>query len=251
VCVDDGWLIDETRSLSEGDAWDLAEHSLGFEEVESQPPISIVLRNVTIHDTKAWFNRPTEVRLDALVVTAASAEEIYYPATLKFPGVRDKASLPIDEHGVAVYDGRPHYFIDVSLIASQGGDDKTLGELLADNADALAGVLGDVSKLAVAVPQAAAITGAAAAASKLSAAALRLLSELTGKSIGLYRVTWFENRDRFGLGYHPNDGERFRKGDFEFQYEIFQDVPQRVGLERGRAHASASALSAHGPACRC
>jgi hypothetical protein len=216
------WLVDETHALSTEQAWDAARSPLAFEDGSDRPPIAVVLRDVTIHDTKKWFDFPAEVRLDALVVTA-NADEVFRPETLNFPGVRDRTDLPIDENGIGVYLGRPRYFLDLAFIASQGGSDKTLGELLAENADNLGDLLGNVTKLAVAVPQAAAVTGAAAAAAKLSAAALRLLGQLTGKSIGLYRVTWWEHRDRFGLGAHPSGADRYRHADFEFRYEIFEE----------------------------
>jgi hypothetical protein len=220
----EGWLIDETQSLSTDEAWEAARHTLGFEDVTSRSPIAVVIHDVTIHDTKKWFG-PAEVRLDALFVTATSEDQIYHPGTFIFPGVRDHEDLPIDESGVLLYFGGPHYFLDMSLIASQGGSEKPLGELLAEHTDELGDLLGNVTTLAIAAPQAAAITGAAAAAAKLGGAALRLLSEITGKSIGLYRATWFEHRDRFGLGPHPQDSDRFRKDDFEFRYEVFEDKP--------------------------
>ena len=222
------WLIDETRSLSTVEAKDLAARDLGFEDGQAREPIAISLHDVTIHNTRVWFNRPAEVRIDALIVSPAAEGQIYYPATFDFAGVRNGQPLPIDANGVALYLGRPQYLLDVSLIASQGGSKNganKLLELLAENADNLGNLLGDVTTLAVGAPQVAAATGAATAAAKLSAAALRLLDEWTGRSIGLYRVTWWEHRDGFGVCPHPENGGRFRQGDFEFRYEIFQDVP--------------------------
>jgi hypothetical protein len=219
----DNWLIDESRPLSIEDAWEAVRADLGFEGVAQRPPLAVVIRDVTIHNTKKLFGA-AEVRLDALFVTAAE-DQIYQPGTFSFPGIRDRDELPIDEGGLLLYFGSPRYFIDMALIASQGGNGPTLGELLAESADQFGNLLGKVTKLAVAVPQAAAITEAAAAAAKLAAVALRLLDGVTGKSIGLYRVTWFEHRDRFGLGPHPGDGDRFRNRDFEFRYEVFEDRP--------------------------
>jgi hypothetical protein len=220
----DNWLIDDSRPLSTEAAWEAARTDLGFEGAAQRPPLGVVIRDVTIHNTKKLFGA-AEVRLDTLFVTAAE-DQIYQPGTFSFPGVRDRDELPIDEGGLLLYFGSPRYFIDIALIASQDNNGPTLGELLAESADQFGNLLENVTKLAVVVPQAAAITGAAAAAAKLAAAALRLLDEVTGKSIGLYRVTWFEHRDRFGLGPHPSDGDRFRQGDFEFRYEIFQDQPR-------------------------
>ena len=221
------WLIDETSSLFEDEARQVAAGDFGFQQLDPTLPIAVTLHDVTIHNTHVLFNRPAEIRLDALFVSPTT-DSIYQPATFPFSGVRDGQQLPIDTNGIGLYLGTPRYLLDVSLIASQGGtkdgENKTLGDLLADNADNLGDLLGNVTQLAVAAPQAAAITGAAAAAAKLSATALRLLDEWTGKSIGLYRVTWWEHRNRFGLGSHPEDGGRFRHGDFEFRYEVFQDT---------------------------
>lgn len=110
------------------------------------------------------------------------------------------------------------------MVVSRGGEEqKTLPELVAESANELGDLLGNVAKLTVAAPYAAAVTGAAAAAAKLSSSILRILDAVTGKSIGLYRATWYEHRHRFGLGLHPEDGGHFRQQDFQFRYEIFQD----------------------------
>ncbi len=220
------WLIDETRALSTEEAWEAARTDLGFEAGGRRPPIAVVLRHVTIHNTRKLLG-PAEIRLDALFVTARSAGQLYHPGTFAFPGVRAHDDLPIDEGGVLLYLGTPRHFLDITLIASRGGSERTLADLLADHAGELGTVFGDITKLTVVAPQAALITGAAAAAAQLGAAALRLLAETTGRSIGLYRVTWFEHRDRYGLGVHPTDGDRFRKGDMEFAYEIFEESRRR------------------------
>ena len=225
--VTDVWLIDETQPLSTEEALEARRSVLGFEDYASRPPIAVTISDVTIHNTRRLFGA-AEVRIDALLVTATADDQIYHPGTFVFPGVRDHDQLPIAGKGILVYLGSPRYFLDISLIASQGGSDKTLGELLAENACELGDLLGNVAQLAIGVPQVAAITGAAAAAAKLAAVGLQLLNEITGKSIGLYRVTWFEHRDRFGLGPHPSNTDRFRNGDFEFRYEIFEDTPAEL-----------------------
>jgi hypothetical protein len=224
------WLVDETQPLSKDEAREVARGEFGFQTPGAEVPIAVSLHDVTIHNTRVWFNRPAEVRIDALMVSPTTEESIFHPATYEFSGVQDGQRLPIDKSGgVGLYLGRPKYLLDIALIASQGGpkngEIKTLGELLAENADNLGDLLGNVTTLAAAAPQAAAVTGAAAAAAKLSAAALRLLDQWTGKSIGLYRATWWEHRNQFGLGPHPEDGGHFRERDFEFRYEIFRDSP--------------------------
>jgi hypothetical protein len=220
----DEWLVDETRTLTGAEALEATRRELRFDR-KIEPAVNIALYDVTIYDTRKWFGA-AEVRIDALVVTPAPAEDQLYQAnTFTFPGVRDGQTLSIDrEAGLGLYTGWPQYLLDIALIASLGGaDQKTLGELLADSADQLGSLLGDVAKLTIAAPHAAAITGAAAAAAKLSGTVLRLLAQETGKSIGLYRATWYEQRNHFGLGSHPPDDSLFREQDFAFRYEIFQD----------------------------
>lgn len=223
----DEWLLDESRTLTAAEALEATQQELGFDRA-TEPAINVALFDVTIHDTKKWFGR-AQVRIDALVITPAPAEDQLYQAnTFTFPGVRDGQALPIDRAAsLGLYTGWPQYLLDVAIIASLGGpDQKTLGEMLADSADQLGSLLGNVAKVTIAAPHAAAITGAAAAAAKLSGTVLRLLAQETGKSIGLYRATWYEHRDRFGLGNHPTDGGLFRQQDFAFRYEVFQDRPE-------------------------
>jgi hypothetical protein len=222
----DEWLVDESETLTSAQALEATQRELGFDR-STEAAINVALFDVTIHDTRKWFGR-AEVRIDALVVTPAPAEDQLYQAnTFTFSGVRDGQVLPIDRiAGMGVYTGWPQYLLDIALIASRGGpDQKSLGELLADSADQLGSLLGNVTKLTVAAPHAAAITGAAAATARLAGTVLRLLAQETGKSIGLYRATWYEHRDHFGLGSHPPDGGLFREQDFAFRYDVFQDRP--------------------------
>jgi hypothetical protein len=222
--VTETWLLDETRTLTSVEASESTRRSLGFEDPGSRSPLAVVVKDVIIHDVKRWFGAG-DVRLDTLLVTANPAERIYEPSTFSFPGVRDGAKLPIDDHGMAIYFGRPRHVLDVSIIASAGESTQTLGELLATSAEHLGDLLAQVATLAAPFAPGSAVLGAAAAAATLSGTVLRLLGEITGKSIGLYRVTWFEQRDQLGIGVHPNDGTSFRMNDFEFRYEIFEEKP--------------------------
>jgi hypothetical protein len=226
VLAGDEWLVDESATLTATEALEATLQELRFDRA-TEAAVNVALFDVTIHDTKKWFG-PAEVRVDALVVTPAPTEDqLYHANTFTFPGVRDGQVLPIDrDTGLGLYTGWPQYLLDIALIASRGGQDqKTLAEIMADGADQFGDLLGNVAKLTIAAPQAAAITGAGAAAAKLSGTILRLLAKETGKSIGLYRATWYENRHRFGLGNHPPGGGLFREQDFEFRYEVFQDHP--------------------------
>ncbi len=220
------WLVDESRLLTSAEALEASHGVLGFDRA-TEPAINIVLHDVTIHDTKQWFGA-ADIRLDALVVTPApDQDQLYQAHTFTFSGVRPHQTLSIEaETGLGFYTGWPQCFLDIALVASRSDPgQKSLAEIIASGADQLGSVLENVATLAGAIPQAAAITGAAAAAAKVSGSVLHLLDQITGRSIGLYRSTWYEYRHRFGLGQHPADGDRFRVQGFEFRYEVFQDRP--------------------------
>lgn len=219
----DAWLFDDRQELSRSDALEESLVDLRFEEAAADAQLAVVLRDATIHETHKLFGR-ADVRIDALFVTATGDGDLYHPGTFTFGGVKDHDRLPIDEAGMMLYFGRPRYFLDMALIASRGGDDKPLAALLTEHAPSFGELLGGVAALAMGAPAPAALTAAAAAAGNVAALALQLLDQVTGKSIGLYRATWFAQRDRFGIGDHPADGGRFLKGDFEFRYEIFKEA---------------------------
>lgn len=219
------WLIDESTVLSEAEALEATRRTFGFDKL-NEPPLNVALHDVLIDNTHQWFGR-ADIRLDVLVVTPAPTEDqLFQTSTFSFSGVKDGQRLPIDHAtGLGAYTGWPQYFIDLAVVVSRGGQgQKTLAELMAESAAQLGDLLGNVAGLTSAAPYAAAITGAAAGAAKLSSFILRMLDAATGKSIGLYRATWYEHRHRFGLGLHPDDGGHFRQQDFEFRYEIFQDM---------------------------
>lgn len=218
------WWIDESTVLSEAEALQATQRSYGFDRA-NEPPLNVAIHDVMIANTHRWFGG-ADIRLDVLVVTPTPAEDqLFRASTFAFTEVKDGQRLPIDPAaGLGAYTGWPQYFIDLAVVVSRGGQgQQTLAALLAESADQLGGLLGNVAALTAAAPYAAAITGAAAAAAKLSSSILRMLDAATGKSIGLYRATWYERRHRFGIGVHPDNGGHFRQQDFEFRYEIFQD----------------------------
>ena len=226
--MEPGWLIDESKPLSPADEDEARLGSSRYDQGGGKPPLAVLIHDVTVHDVKRWFG-PGNVRLDALVVTVpgASADDSQYaPNTFTFPGVRDGDRLPIEE-GLLLYQGRPRYFLDLAITAS--ADTKgapTLGDLLAEQADAIGDATGDIAALSLAAPQVAIVSAAASAAARIASTALRLLQMATGNTIGLYRTTWFENRDDYGIGRHPRDGLTYLKSDLEFWYEIFEDRPR-------------------------
>ncbi|HLM84888.1 MAG TPA: hypothetical protein VK272_01725 [Solirubrobacteraceae bacterium] len=220
-----GWLIDETAVPSKGEASAIASRALGFDEGPAEAQLAVALHDVTILKTGRLFGE-AEIRLDALVVTAAPGTAAYAPGTFRFPRIGSGDKLQIGEGGLGIFLGDPRGLLDISIVVSRAQeDDKSLEELLAEAGD-VASLLGDVTKLAAPAPQVAAITAAGGAAVKLSTVALRLLAKYTGRSIGVYRTTWWESGE-FGIGKHPNDGTRYRNNDFEFWYRIFRNAPHR------------------------
>src|SRR5687768_9384851 len=83
------WLVDETQPLSKDEAREVARGEFGFETRGAEVPIAVSLHDVTIHNTRVWFNRPAEVRIDALIVSPRTEESIYHPGTYEFSGVQD------------------------------------------------------------------------------------------------------------------------------------------------------------------
>jgi hypothetical protein len=223
------WLVDETQELSSTQEVLEVRETADFEE-ESPVPLGVAIRDVTIHNTRKRFGS-ADVRLDAVFVSVPAdplASNLYAPITFRFSGIRDGERLPIDEkaRGLLLYLGRPALFLDIAIAASRAEDDQPdLAELLANESDKIARTLRGVAQLAIGVPVVGGLTAAAAAAVSMSGLVLKLLVQATGRSIGLYRTTWFQYRDDFGLGFHPSDGDRFRRDDLEFCYEVFRDVP--------------------------
>jgi hypothetical protein len=93
--------------------------------------------------------------------------------------------------------------------------------------------------LAVAAPPVAAITAAIGAAAVLGDFAYRVLREVAGTTIGLYRTSWLQYRDKFGEGRHPQGDGSYRVDDFSFWYDIVTeeeaDDQAAEAVERERA----------------
>lgn len=227
-----GWLIDErnlpdTALRAESEAPDAT-----LRGSSSSAALAVRVNDMVIHDTRKWFGG-ADIRVDTIVVnglTKADGGEpdFYQPATFRFPGVEDGDKLPIDAPGLLVFYGRPAHFLDISVLVSRDRKDSDdLGKLIAgqlnssDWKSAAASVLG-----LVAAPQVAAITAAIGGAAFVANLAAEVLRRATGNSIGLYRVSWLQHRDRFGLGRHPEKGV-YREQDLSFWYEIVADRRRR------------------------
>lgn len=230
------WLINESAFIDTNTIEQKVEREInlkpstrgGRESLEELPNLAIRMQDIMIWDTKKWFG-DAEIRLDALVVhgnaLADNPQSIYMPQTFRFPAVRDKDRLPTGESGLLIFYGQPQYFLDIFILVSRDRQDsEDLASLLSEKLnsseikESLAALLG----LAVVSPQAAAIASAIGSASILGNFTYQVLSRVTGNTIGLYRNSWLQNTDKFGIGRHPKQGSH-KIRDLSFFYEIIQE----------------------------
>lgn len=226
-------MIDETRPPDATDLERAESLTLRSASRTKRPALAVRVNDVVVHDTKKWFSG-ADIRLDTIVVRGLEADkgepqEFYQPDTFRFSGVRDGDRLPIDSPGLLVFYGQPNHFLDISILVSRDrSDSKDLGDLIATRLGsaewktAASSLLG----LAVAAPQVAAITAAIGGAAVVANVAAEVLRSATGDTIGLYRVSWLQHRDRFGLGRHPEQ-DSYRQRDLSFWYEIVLDRAER------------------------
>jgi hypothetical protein len=231
------WLIDETRPPDSATLEASAKSTGALRG--GGAALAIRLNEVVIHNTRKWFGG-ADIRVDAIVVhgthpDAADNGGFYQPSTFRFAGVRDGEPLPIDSPGLLVFYGRPAHFIDVSILASRDRRDSAeLGDLIHQRVTSQewTAVTTPLLELAVAAPQAALIGAGVSGAVVIANLAAQALAAAAGDSIGLYRVSWLQHRDRFGLGRHPAEGS-YRHHDFGFWYEIVPDRASRRPRQRG------------------
>jgi hypothetical protein len=234
----DDWLVTEESPLSAGVVAEIERETPAMLDNVTRgagdvPRLAVLLRNVICHDVLKLFGG-AEVRLDALVVhgrgTGDDPSSFYMPGTFRFSDIRDHQSLPIDpDHGLLIFNGQPMHFLDVFVIASRDRketDDLSslLREKLTDDATktATSALLG----LAVAVPTAAVVTGAIAAAATLGDLAYQVVKGVSDKTIGMYRGSFLQFRDGFGVGRHPAGTTTFQENSLEFWYEtVLDEVP--------------------------
>lgn len=225
------WLIDESKAIDAASRREL-EGSGAVKLRAPQADLAIRLKEVVVHNNSKWFGG-AEIRLDTLVVhdkhPKAKDSSFYKPTTRRFARVRDGDRLPIGETGLLVFYGQPRHFIDLSITVSRDRkDSKDLAELIAARAKSADFKASATSILALTSvsPQAGAIVGAVQAAAALGALSAELLLKATNDTIGLYRTSFLQHRDAFGLGQHPEEGS-FTVNDLSFSYEIVIDKSER------------------------
>jgi hypothetical protein len=227
------FLIDERKPLVAADQRRLREKLVdagpGTRSVHFRPTLAISLHDVVIHDNRKWFGG-ADLRLDALVVTGygelGEPKSFYMPKTASFPGVKDGERLAIGEGGLLLFHGLASHFLALMIMVSRNRKDTDdLAELLSAKlqTDQAQSAVGTLMQL-VAGASATVVGAAMGAAGVLGEVAYRALRSANGDTIGLYRNTHLEHRDRFGIGHHPDPPRReYRAQDLSFRYEIHQE----------------------------
>jgi hypothetical protein len=150
-----------------------------------------------------------------MVISAVSEADgrPFHAHTMRFPGVRDGDRLPIDS--ALLYEGPVDRFVDIALwVAKDDSRDVDLAELIAAQAnnEEVAEAISTITALAVAQPTAALVAGSAGAVGLLVRTAARVIDQLRGSSIGVYRTSLLPhegfgvNGAANGLGRRPIDG---------------------------------------------
>lgn len=229
------WLTDEAmppddraiREMKRKLPTDLRGVRRGAQEV---PNLAVRFQDIIIWDNKKWFGE-ADIRLDALVVhgnvTEGKPQSFYQPGTFSFSRVTDGDRLPTGEKGLVVFYGKPLYFLDIFLMVSRDRKDSDgLAGLLSKQLQSteIQGAIGALLGLGVAAPQVAMVTAALGAAAVLGNFAYQVLRQTTGTTVGLYRTSWLQYRDKFGIGRHPKRGAH-REKDLSFWYEIVTEEP--------------------------
>jgi hypothetical protein len=228
------WLIDESRppqDLSNETLRQEARASLRSGPVRGgrRTHIAVRLHDVIIHDNKKWFGE-ADIRLDALVLhgngNAGRPDSFYSPGTIRFNRVADGDRLPIGETGLLIFYGIPRYFLDMFINVSRDRKDSDdLATLLSDTfrSKNAQDFMDSLSHLLVPVPDAAAIAASLRGAASIGNSAYRILRQMTGDTIGLYRTSWLQHRDSFGVGRHPPT-HSYKVKQLSFWYDIVLDT---------------------------
>lgn len=188
----------------------------------------VTVHDVVVHDNRKWFGE-ADVRIDALVVHGYPKDEnpdsCYKPGTFRFSRVLDGDALPIGESGLLLFLGIPHHFLDVFItVARDTKDSDDLANLLqkATDSEEYKTALSGFRQLMSANPTAAMISAGLEASMAVGNLAYRILRKISSSTIGLYRASWLQHRDRFGEGRHPETGAH-RVKDLSFSLEITRE----------------------------
>ena len=88
-------------------------------------PIALRLHDIVIHSNKRWFDflGGADIRVDVLAVQGNVLDDdpksFYTPTTVRFGGIGDESTVPLDEHGLLAFYGWPEHFLDISVLVSR------------------------------------------------------------------------------------------------------------------------------------
>jgi hypothetical protein len=127
-----GWLIDETRPLTDAQIDQLDREladgqpgSRGAGDADN-PTLAVSVHDVVVHDTRKWFGE-ADIRLDALVVTGYAKDSdpgsFYMPKTANFARIRNDDALQLGPGGLLVFHGRAAHFLDLFVLVSRDQKD--------------------------------------------------------------------------------------------------------------------------------
>lgn len=189
-------------------------------------PLAVLLHDLVIHDNQRWWGR-APVRVDSVVLTgtlprAPDGSSGLTARTVSFPRVADGQKLS-PEGGLLLYYGVPRFFLEMFVLVSRdrvGSED--LSSLLASAAGPpdIGSWVSATSTVLAGEPTVQAVSALASAALAVGSAIYKAIEARTDATIGLYRGTWLEARDRFGVGPHPVDGGAYHEQDISFWYEV-------------------------------
>jgi len=225
------WLLDRITSTpdrppgDQGLLRDAGANLVTWRGGPSARSYAVRLTKLIIHDNRSWFGEG-DIRLDALVVHGNSSDskplDFYHPSTFAFPRVANGEALPIGETGLLLFLGKPLYFLDLFLMVSRDRHKlDNLANLLRQHISSknLDNVATPLLALATSEITSAAISLALRAAVEVGDLAYQVVSAVADNTIGLYRNSFLQSADNFGLGKHPGTGYLTAK-DLSFRYEI-------------------------------
>lgn len=226
--IERSWLIEEVKSLDNATLREMKRELSGLGTLRGGPEVpnlAVRIKDVVIFDNRKWFGE-ANIRLDVLVIHGRSQENkldsFYTPGTFRFGRVADGDHLPIGESGLLVFYGKPLHFMDIFITVSRDRKDSDdLAVLLSRQLQSpnISGAIGTLLGLAVSVPHVAVVAAAVEAAAIVGNFAYQILQKVTENTIGLYRTSWLQHRDRFGIGRHP-EMDSYLVKDLSFWYEI-------------------------------
>jgi hypothetical protein len=206
------WYFNEVESITSDDLSVIEQKTPSMLQEASRGQgvtrLAVRLRKVVCKDVQRWFGLGAQIRVDALVVQG------------------DSQGGPTSyANGVIIFNGTPLHFIDIFVLVSRDRKESDdLGVLLSEQLNGKEGKAAMAALAAlVAAPHAAAVVGAVAAAATLGNLTYKAIKAVSPKSIGMYRGSFLQFRDNFGVGRHP-ESDMFTHNDLEFWFDIVLDT---------------------------